>query len=102
MDLGRTFIFSGMIGGNYLKQRIDPTGAEAHKAVMLAMLRKAVNGDPRAAKVLLEIQAETIPYENSNKTIIALADLINNPAPDADIDDLMIEADDAARQQKQG
>lgn len=84
-----------------MKRRIDPTGAEAHKAVMMAMLRKAINGDPRAAKVLLEIQAETMPYEDSNKTIVALADLLNHPAPDRDIDDLILKADEAARQQKQ-
>lgn len=73
---------------------LDATSPEVRDAILAAMARKALHGNVAAAKVVLEAQNSVLPVDAINKNILAIADLINHPLPDIDIEDIRLTADD--------
>lgn len=72
----------------------DPLPPEMEKAVIKAMVKKALEGDTRAAAIVLEYQSKASANSKEasaaiNADILSLAELINNPRPNRTIEEVL-------------
>ena len=70
-----------------------PLPPEVQDAIIKAMAQKALQGDTRAAAIVLEYSRQAAgnsqqAIDEINAQILSLADLINNPLPNRTLEDI--------------